>query len=292
MKRYRPKSNFPVAGKSKRAPISIIDAMSDPNLFGQHFKNASDWASWRVFLKSLFGIPLTSDELPIFQQCTGRTYPPPSGTTEAWLVVGRRGGKSFILATIAVYLACFHDWRQYLGPGERATVMVVCADLKQTRVILRYVEGLLRSTPMLAALITNKTRERIDLSNRVTVEAHAASFKFPRGYSSIAALLDEMAFWPVDENAAEPDKEILTALRPGLANIPGSMLLCASSPYARRGELWNAFRRWYGKNYATALVWQAATRTMNPKIPQRVVDEAIAADCCATIKVRRERQSG
>ena len=123
-----------------------------------------------------------------------------------------------------------------------------------------------------------RNRQRIDLSNRVTVEAHAASFKSTRGYSLIAALLDEMAFWPVDENAAEPDKEILTALRPGLANIPGSMLLCASSPYARKGELWNAFRRWYGKNYATALVWQAATRTMNPKIPQRAVDEAIAAD--------------
>ena len=264
---------------SKRAaPIDILTAMSDPNLFGQHFKNADDWASWRAFLAALFGLPMSPEQLTIFQQCTSRTTPPPSGTTEAWIIAGRRGGKSFILSTIAVYLACFRDWRQYLAAGERATIMIVAADLKQTRVILRYCEGLLRSTPMLSELITNKTRQSISLSNRVTIESHAASFRSTRGYSLIACLLDELAFWPVDENAAEPDVEILNALRPGLANIPGSMLLCASSPYARKAELWNAHRKHYGKNDSNVLVWQAATRTMNPKIPQRIVDEAIAAD--------------
>src|SRR6516162_2731365 len=35
--------------------------------------------------------------------------------------------------------------------------------------------------------------------------------------------------------------EILTALRPAMATIPGAMLLCASSPYSRRGILWRAF---------------------------------------------------
>ena len=62
---------------------------------------------------------------------------------EAWLVCGRRAGKSFVLALIAVFLACFHDWRQHLAPGERGTVMIVAADRKQARVILRYIRGLL-----------------------------------------------------------------------------------------------------------------------------------------------------
>ena len=77
--------------------------MSDPNLLGRHFKNPKDWAAWRSFLASLFGLPLSPDQLATFQQCTGRNNPPPGGTNEAWLVVGRRGGKSFILATIAVF---------------------------------------------------------------------------------------------------------------------------------------------------------------------------------------------
>jgi hypothetical protein len=67
-------------------------------------------------------------------------------------------------------------------------------------------------------------------------------------------------------------------VRPGMASIPGSMLLCASSPYARRGALWDGFNRHHGKDDAPVLVWQAPTRVMNPTVPQRVIDEAVEAD--------------
>jgi hypothetical protein len=63
-----------------------------------------------------------------------------------------------------------------------------------------------------------------------------------------------------------------------MATIPNAMLLCASSPYARRGVLWDAFRRHFGQADSQVLVWKADTRTMNPTVPQSVVDEAIEAD--------------
>ncbi len=37
---------------------------------------------------------------------------------EAWLVVGRRGGKSFILALIAVFLTTHKTWKPKLQPGK------------------------------------------------------------------------------------------------------------------------------------------------------------------------------
>jgi len=86
-----------------------------------------------------------------------------------------------------------------------------------------------------------------------------------------------MAFWPTDDSA-QPDYEILDALRPGMATIPNAMLLCASSPYAQRGALWDAHRRHYGKDGDPVLVWQADTRTMNPTVPQRIIDEAMERD--------------
>ena len=190
----------------------------------------------------------------------------PYGYSEAWLVIGRRGGKSFILATIAVYLACFKDWRRYLGPGEIATIPVIAADRRQARVLLRYVKGLLTSVPMLSQLIASATKESITLSNRVMIEIHTASYKLTRGYTVVAALLDEMAFWEgTDAESAEPDREILNAIRPAQATIPGAMLLCASSPYARRGALWDAYRKHFAKDDSSVLVWQAATRVMNPR---------------------------
>jgi hypothetical protein len=116
----------------------------------------------------------------------------------------------------------------------------------------------------------------LDLSNRVTLEVHTASYRTTRGYTIVAALLDELAFWPTDDSA-EPDREVINAIRPGMINIPGSMLLCASSPYARRGALFDAHRKHFGQD-SNVLVWQAGTRTMNPSVPQAIIDNAYEDD--------------
>jgi hypothetical protein len=93
----------------------------------------------------------------------------------------------------------------------------------------------------------------------------------------VAALLDEIAFFPTDDSA-NPDYDILDAIRPGMATIPNAMLLCASSPYARRGALWDAHRRHFGNDGDPVLVWRAPTRTMNPSVSQQVIDAATERD--------------
>jgi hypothetical protein len=75
-----------------------------------------------------------------------------------------------------------------------------------------------------------------------------------------------------DEASAEPDTEVINAVRPGMSTIPEAMLLCASSPYARKGALWNAYRRHFGRDGDEVLVWQADTRSMNPMVPQSYID--------------------
>jgi hypothetical protein len=149
-------------------------------------------------------------------------------TREAHLICGRRAGKSFVLALIAVFLAAFVDWRGCFSPGERGTIMVIAADRKQARVIFRYIYALITKVPMLAGLIERSGAEYVDLSNSVTIEIQTASFRTTRGYTMIAALLDELAFWRSEESA-NPD-----TLRPAMATVPGSMLLCASSPSLAR----------------------------------------------------------
>ena len=111
--------------------MNIIEAACDPNLFGPFFKDEQTWSGWRTFLKILFGIPLNGGERQLFRECTGRETPSKGGHSEAWLVIGRRGGKSFVLALIAVFLASFRDWRPFLGPGEVATIMVIAQDRRQ-----------------------------------------------------------------------------------------------------------------------------------------------------------------
>ena len=87
----------------------------------------------------------------------------------------------------------------------------------------------------------------------------------------------EIAFWRSDDSA-NPDKEILKALRPSLATT-GGPLIAISSPHAKRGELYGTFKRHFGQaGDPLILVAKAPSRGMNPTLPQRVIDRAIEAD--------------
>jgi hypothetical protein len=252
--------------------------MEHPQLFARSFAGPS-WNTWRAFLAAAFGLPMSEEQTALYQQCTGRKDVPTAAFGESWLICGRRAGKSRIVGLIGVYLATlFCNWRPYLAPGERGTVLVLATDRRQARVIMRYAKGLIDSVPALAAMVTNETTESIELDNGVTIEISTASYRAVRGHTVIAALLDEAAFWRDSETSANPAREVLDALRPAMATIPGAMLLVATSPYARRGIVWESYRRSFGKDDPNVLVWQAATRVMNPGVPQRIIDEAMERD--------------
>jgi hypothetical protein len=258
--------------KTRPAPAtsySILDAMADPGLFAPWFTPVASWAAWRAFLAALFGLAMTEADAAFYRTHTGRSMLPTAAAREAWLVVGRRGGKSMVAALIAVFLACFRDYRDVLKPGERGTVMILAADRKQARTVLGYVRALLE-VPMLARMADRRTAEAIHLTNRITIEVHTASYRAVCGYTVVAAILDEVAFW-YGEDSASPDTEVVTALRPAMLTVREPLLLGISSPYARRGVLWEAYRDHYGQDDDPVLVWQAATRDMHPSIDERII---------------------
>jgi Phage Terminase len=252
--------------------LNILDSIRDPLLFGNWFQARESWAAWRVFLAALFALPIEDEK--IYASCTGNRPLPTRQARESFLIVGRRGGKSFICALVAVYLAAFRQY--HLSPGERGVCMLLASDRRQARVLIRYVKAFLERVPMLRAMIENETADSIALNNGITIEVHTASFRSVRGYTVVAAICDEIAFWRSDESA-NPDVEILNALRPAMATIPNSMLLCLSTPYSRRGALWTAYKQHFGKPGDT-LIWQSPTRSMNPSVPASVIDAAFEED--------------
>jgi hypothetical protein len=252
--------------------MNIVQAMTDQHLFGKTFSGES-WAAWRALLGGFYGLPLTQGANTTFNTLTGGPNRPEQAHRELWLAVGRRGGKSHAAALIAVFEAAFKDHRDKLAPGEVATVMLLAADQKQARTLLRYVHGLLEH-PMLKKMVTRETANGIELSNRSAIEIHTASHKAVRGYTCAAVICDEIAFW--SNEGSSPDVEIIAALRPSLATLDGK-LICISSPYARRGMLWTTYEKHFGK-IGQILVAQAPSRMMNPNLPQRVVEDALSDD--------------
>jgi hypothetical protein len=253
--------------------ITIVDLMDK---LPRWFKGPS-WAAWRVFLRALFGAALAEEELEVFRRCTGRMVAPTAQAREGWLVCGRRAGKSLIAAFLAFWAAVFRRYDHLLAPGERALVVVVAADRRQARVIFRYICAFFDSSDRLTDLVERRTLEAIHLKNGTSIEVHAGSFRGIRGYTIVCFVGDEIAFWR-DEASANPDVEILNAVRPAQATVPGAIFLCLSSPYARRGALWNTYSRHFGKDGSDTLVWQAPSRVMNPTLPEHIVDEALAQD--------------
>ena len=258
--------------------VSILDTMRDSGLLGPSFPLPA-WQPWVNCAAALFGLTddLSESDQAFIRRCLGGRSLPTDPVREAWLVIGRRGGKSRFAAFVAIYLACFRDYQSVLAPGERGVVMILAADRRQARVVREYISGLLHSVPMLEEVIAHETKEAIELTNRITIEIHSASYRSVRGYSVVGAICDEISFWRT-EDAANPDTEILNALRPAMATVPDGLILCISSPYARRGELWKAYRDHYGKNSYRLLVWQADTRTMHSSVPGDIIDRAYAED--------------
>lgn len=255
--------------------VTIRDLMTDPELFGTQFGGDS-FTAWRALLAGYQGLELHGAEIDAWREITHRKTPT-KAHDELWLVVGRRGGKSQAAALLAVERAAFQDYSDRLSPGEVATVAVLAQDRKAARSVFRYITGLINSNPMLKALVVREDKESIELSNRTTIEVTTASFRSTRGYTFAAVIADEIAFWKFSDESANPDSAILAAVRPGLATLQGP-LIALSSPYARKGELYEHHKRHFGRDDDPILVAQAPTLTMNPSLPASIVKRAYELD--------------
>ena len=67
-------------------------------------------------------------------------------------------------------------------------------------------------------------------------------------------------------------------MRPALLTTHGPLII-ASSPYAKRGVLWERYKRHYGPTGdALTLVAKGTSRDFNPTLPQADIDRALAED--------------
>jgi hypothetical protein len=259
-------------------PADIVEAMTSEDWWQSWFRRG-DWRPWQAFLRCLFGLPLLEADRELIEACTGTSELPAGRHHEADAIVGRRGGKTRILALIAAWLAIFDSrWSDFLDPGEQAFVLLVAKDQSQASVAFGYLRSLLVDHPLLAEMVISETSDALILSNRVVIRVASASFRGLRGYAVAALIADEVAFWLDHDTSANPAEEVIAATRPAMLQFGGrAMLLCASSPYRKTGPLWDAFKRHYGRP-SPVLVWKAPTTVMNSAANRAEIDRAYEED--------------
>jgi hypothetical protein len=250
---------------------TVLDLADAAGLVG------ASWMLWRAVLKVIFALPVALSEATLLAQHTARDIAHAAlAFVEAWIVAGRRGGKSRVAALVGLFKGISFDAAR-LAPGELAVVVIIAADRKQGRVVLKYLKGMC-ALPEVAPYVHRVLKESVELRTGVNIEVHTASYRTIRGYTVVAAVLDEVSFWRDETTSTNPDSEILDALRPGMATVPDALLFAISSPYGRRGALWSMYDRYYGQGDPHVLVVNADTKALNPTVPDHIIARAFDED--------------
>src|SRR5260370_16289750 len=103
--------------------MTILEAMESPKLFQKTFRKrgslrkTDSWGAWKVFLAGLFGLPMDPASQEIWFKHTGREVSA-EAFLEAYVIAGRRSGKSIVSALVATFAATFKNYAAIFIPGE------------------------------------------------------------------------------------------------------------------------------------------------------------------------------
>ncbi len=260
-----------MAKKDIRERLSLIEAISSESGLGKYFDDKATWESWIVFFKALSGSgELTGAELALLQSCTGLDSVPGEEIKEAYMICGRRSGKSTICALLAVFYAVWGEWDKFVSKGEQPKIFVVACNKEQAKIIIGYVKAILRLTPFLRSMVKKGLAESVELKNGIEIVVKPASWRSTRGFTVGLLIMEELAYWRFEEESANRDKEIYTAIKPAMTTIKNSLIIGISTPFARQGLLWKKFEKHHGKA-GSVLIWTAPTWIMNKAVSEHEI---------------------
>jgi len=246
---------------------TIIESLQSPNLLGglPCFKDLSTWSRWLVHLKALYGLPMSAAEERIFCYHTGRSRyaPPDGGYPENVTIVGRQAGKDRIGSAIQVHEAVSAEPQ---ADGTEVYSLNIAQDSRASlRTAFRYACAPFETVPAFAKFVHQRRTGAWTLRNQTVLANYPCTPESIRGVRACVAILTEFGFYRSGDNLPV-DKEMLRAARPCLATTHGKLIIL-SSPYGQFGELWELYRRHYGRDDSDVLVWKATAPEMNPTLP-------------------------
>ncbi len=260
--------------------MNIIQAINHEQVFQPFLGELETWRPWQTALRCLYGMPVQSQtSKDLILQCSGRASStmPEDGFDTALFLTGRRSGKSRTAAIIGAYEAVLSGRHKRLAKGEQGLVAIIAPTKKQSTIVAGYLRSVF-DTPVLRKEVVSETAHGFLLQNGVQVAILSGDWRTVRGFTLLAAVVDEVCFLGLDaETKVKNDTELIQAIQPALATC-GGRLVCISSPYARKGWAFRRYQTNFGNPRGRTLVWNAPSRVMNPTLPQSIVDAALAED--------------
>jgi hypothetical protein len=188
-------------------------------------------------------------------------------------VCGGRGGKSYVLVALRLLWGALTRELSSLAPGQRAVAPVVAPNDGLRQEVINYIYGACWSHPELRArlwcgkgvkpgpdapasfLLRRGRWGGVTFAGAVATAGGYGG----RGRSLTDAALDEAAFFK-DSSAKVNDADIYAAMSPRV--MPGGQTIVASTPWAKRGLLWDMHARNFG-HPVDAMCIHAPTLVLN-----------------------------
>lgn len=205
------------------------------------------FASRLVFLtvaRCIYGYRLDAAERPVLASVT--RYPVdaqlnPAGFREAWIIAGRRSGKSSGAAALAVYecVVLGREHAAFLLPGQRGTFGIASRTIGQALETFRYARSLAETyfAGELIEALESQSGGTLRFKSGIDLKVAVGSASSLRGATYVGFIAEEAAVMTTDD--AEADRslaEILSVVRFGMlapAGAPVRRLLVITSPGTR-----------------------------------------------------------
>lgn len=228
--------------------IPFEEAISEPLLLKKSFDELS--VPQQVALKAFYGLPLAGRELDLWSMFQEQgTYDElgyplttrpldyvPKEYQQAWLIFGRRSGKTDKFAGLVLpYEAALGGHMNYVRPGQEVICFLVAQNLTVAKANLSFVRATIQQSPLLAQLVANDTAAGIELKNGILIAPASPSIKAQRGLACPCIAMDEVGFWYKDSESANPDFEVERALSWSQAQFPHFKRFGTTTPWTQEG---------------------------------------------------------
>jgi len=245
--------------------------------FGRQVLGLSYSPLQETILLAARGESLTDAQAELFERHAGRPWPGPGiPPHEVHVICGRQSGKTGRLApTLLLHAAMDPATVEGLEPGYWRDAVLVAPTRRQAGIAYHRIRGLLQSRPELRAYLAGEpTVSEIELTFGVRIGVWASRGAHLRGMQSRMLLLDEACFLPAEGHRADVD--LIEAIRPGQAMVPGGQIVTISSPWTEQGYVYETWRS--RAQLEGVLVFQAASWELNPSIRPEFLERERARD--------------
>jgi hypothetical protein len=200
---------------------------------------------WEACMRAFYGLEIRGEDADLLAASTRRDsaswVAENQGANrhqrrELWARVGRRGRKSFTMAFVAVFEALYGGHERYLVPGEQGLIAIISKDVAGSNLVARFCQLHAEALGIATNWTSIGSVRVLELTGiPFGIACFACNAKAPRGFAVPVVILDEPAHWATDEGFENSDDDVLSAIKPAMAQFPDAKLMGISTPLAKVG---------------------------------------------------------